>query len=197
MHILIDIILVVLAVDFSFGLFHWFEDSYGNPEFPVTGKWITRPNNLHHLNPNAFTTNTWLHSAAVLLIIGAGVVVAAWAIGMLSWQLLVFVAIGVNANEIHKWNHQPQKKRHTVVVWLQSAGMLQTAKHHGRHHSGTKDCHYCVITNVVNPPLETIHFWRGLEWLIAQAFGIHKRPEPSGQRQLELASPNNSAGANQ
>jgi hypothetical protein len=195
MHILFDILLVVLAVDFGSGLLHWLEDSYGHPKYPITGKWITQPNDLHHIDPAAFTTNSWSHSAAVLLIIGVMVVSTAWAIGILSWQLLLFVAIGANANEIHKWNHLPRKKRPMIVVWLQAARILQSPKHHARHHKGTKDSHYCVITNAINPILDSVKFWRGLEYLALKLFSIKKRPEPSWLARQKPAWITNGTGA--
>ncbi len=176
MQVFLDIILVILAVDFGSGLLHWLEDSYGQPHWPITGKWITAPNILHHHAPNAFTKNSWLHSAAVLLVIGAVITGVAWLVGMLTWQFLLFVAIGVNANEIHKWNHLPRKRRGKLVVALQDARLLQSAKHHGKHHVGSKDTHYCVVTNLLNPVFDTIQFWYGLEWVIERLLGVPKRP---------------------
>ena len=176
MQIFLDIILVILAVDFGSGLLHWLEDSYGQPHWPITGKWITAPNILHHQAPNAFTKNSWLRSAAVLLVIGAVIIGIAWLVGMLTWQFLLFVAIGINANEIHKWNHLPRKRRGKLVVALQDARLLQSAKHHGKHHAGSKDTHYCVVTNLLNPVLDAIQFWHGLEWFIVRLLGVSKRP---------------------
>ena len=176
MQVFLDIILVVLAVDFVSGLLHWLEDGYGRPHWPVTGKWITAPNILHHEAPGAFTKNSWLRSAAVLLVLGALVIAGAWQIGMLTWQVLLFVAIGVNANEIHKWNHLPRKRRGNLVTALQEARLLQTAKHHGKHHVGSKDTHYCVVTNLLNPVLDAVQFWHGLEWTIERLLGVSKRP---------------------
>ncbi len=179
MQVFLDIILVILAVDFGSGLLHWLEDSYGYPDWPITGEWVTAPNILHHQAPSAFTENSWLRSAAVLLVIGAVIVGVAWFVGMLTWQFLLFVAIGVNANEIHKWNHLPRKKRGRLVVALQDALLLQSAKHHGKHHVGSKDTHYCVVTNVLNPMLEAVRFWRRLERAIEFLFGVSKRPDAS------------------
>ncbi len=96
--------------------------------------------------------------------------------GMLTWQVLLFVAIGVNANEIHKWNHLPRKRRGKLVVALQDARLLQSAKHHGKHHVGSKDTHYCVVTNVLNPMLDGVRFWHWLEWAIERLLGVSKRP---------------------
>ncbi len=179
MLVLLDIILVILVVDFGSGLLHWLEDSYGHPHWPITGKWITAPNILHHQAPSAFTGNSWLHSAAVILVIGAVITGGAWLSGMLTWQILLFVAIGVNANEIHKWNHLPKSKRSKLVVALQKLRLLQTARHHGRHHAASKDTNYCVITNVVDPVLDAVHFWRRLERAIEILCGVSTRPDAS------------------
>ena len=35
MQVIVDIIIVVLVVDFVSGVLHWLEDSYGNPEWPL------------------------------------------------------------------------------------------------------------------------------------------------------------------
>ena len=172
-----NVLLLILAVDFFSGVLHWLEDSYGQPDWPITGKWITQPNMLHHKSPAAFTKNTWLESAGVLLILGGAVVGCAWLTGLLTWQLLLFVAIGVNANEIHKWTHVGRRHKSTLVTALQSAGILQTGKHHGGHHAGAEDSHYCVITNIVNPVLDRLRFWRGLEWVIKWTLGVTKRAE--------------------
>ena len=175
MQVFLDVILVVLAVDFGSGLLHWLEDSNGNPHWPVTGKWITAPNILHHDASGAFTENSWLRSAAVLLVIGAVVIAGAWLIGALTWQVLLLVAIGVNANEIHKWNHLPRKGRSKLVIALQEVRLLQTAKHHGKHHVGSKDTHYCVVTNLLNPVLDAVQFWHGLEWIVERSLVVSRR----------------------
>jgi ubiquitin-conjugating enzyme E2 variant len=154
-------------------LLHWLEDSYGQPHWPITGKWITAPNILHHQAPSAFTENSWLRSADVLLVIGAVIIGVAWLVGMLTWQFLLFVAIGVNANEIHKWNHLPRKKRGKLVVALQDARLLQSAKHHGKHHVGSKDTHYCVVTNVLNPVLDGVRAYEYHQYEVVE--GIEHR----------------------
>jgi hypothetical protein len=178
MQIALEIIIVILAADFLSGLFHWLEDSYGSPDWPIIGPLIIRPNMRHHEAPAEFTMNSWLKSAGILLVFGGAVLAVAWACGVLTWHVALFVLIAVNANEVHKWNHMPAKQRGRIVVALQKVALLQTPQHHGKHHSGRIDSHYCVITNLVNPMLEGLRFWRTLEWLIEYSFGIAKRRDP-------------------
>ncbi len=175
MEFILDTVLVVLVADFFSGALHWLEDSYGNPDWRIIGALITTPNILHHQRPAAFTKHSWLKSADVLIFLGAVIIVAAWASGMLTWQVLLLVAIGVNGNEIHKWNHLPKNKRSQFVVALQKLRLLQTSEHHAKHHALSKDTNYCVITNVMNPVLDAVQFWRRLEWTIQRLFGVSKR----------------------
>lgn len=177
MQVALEIIAVVLLLDFVSGVFHWLEDSYGKPEWPLLGKWVTIPNIIHHHEPTYFTRHSWFKSAEILLLFGIGILAVAWFLDVLTWQVLLFVAIGINANEIHKWNHLPHRKISKVVSFLQRSKILQTPSHHARHHKDSKDTNYCVITNIINPLLESVDFWRKLERFIFRYSGIEKRPD--------------------
>ena len=179
LDITLDIVLVVLLVDLASGFVHWLEDSYGRAEWPITGALITRPNILHHQSPTAFTHNSWLRSADVLIVMGGMIIAVAWALDLLTWQLLLFVAIGANANEFHKWAHIPAARRHPIVCVLQRYGVLQTPRHHAAHHMGNKDSAYCAVTNLVNPVVDALGLWRGLEKCVEWLFGVRKRPDVS------------------
>ncbi|MBC7779749.1 MAG: hypothetical protein H7125_06525 [Proteobacteria bacterium] len=58
--------------------------------------------------------------------------------------------------------------------------LLQTPREHARHHQGDKNTHYCTVTNLLNPVLEHLRFWRTLERVLAQGFGLNKRVDPTG-----------------
>ncbi len=177
--VLIHVIACVLAADFLSGLFHWLEDAYGREHWPITGKLITRPNILHHHDPAYFTRPSWFESAQVLLVIGLTVLLGAWALDLLSWEIILVVAIGVNANEIHKWTHQSRRKNGRLVSWLQDLGVLQSADHHAKHHRGEKSTHYCVVTNYLNPLLEWVGLWTSLERLILLVCRLRRRVDLS------------------
>ena len=54
------------------------------------------------------------------------------------------------------------------MTQLQRLYVLQTPRHHGRHHQGDKNTHYCVVTTFLNPLLEEVGFWRRLEKLVGR-----------------------------
>jgi ubiquitin-conjugating enzyme E2 variant len=170
-------LLCILAADFLSGLFHWIEDGYGRPHWPITGKHITRPNMLHHRDATAFTANSWMRSADVLLVLGALVLAGAAALGLLNWLLLLTVLLGINANEIHKWSHRPRSQNGVLISFLQDQGIIQSPRHHARHHGGNKDTHYCVITNYLNPILDRLRFWRVLERVVFLVLRVRRRPD--------------------
>ena len=185
-----NVFFVVLALDFASGVLHWLEDSYGNPDWPILGPWIIEPNILPHRCPTEFTKKNWVQSSGPLLALGGVTIVIASLFDVLTWQLLLFAAIGVNVNQIHKWNHLPTSKRNSMALLLQKMSLVQTPAHHARHHTGLKNTNYCVVTNLVNPILEALHFWRALEWTIERLLGVSKRRDPTviGQASRESAA---------
>jgi len=169
----------VLAADLASGAVHWAEDAYARPDTPIVGKLIANANIEHHVRPRAFVSRGWLESSWDLLLVGAVVLAGAAYLDLLSWPVWLFVACAVNANQIHKWSHQNAQENGRIVTFLQKIKLLQTQRHHAQHHRGMKDTHYCSITNVLNPVLDELGFWRGLERVIEKTTGMQRRPDPT------------------
>lgn len=172
-------LLTVLLADFVSGFFHWLEDAYGDPDMPLIGPLFIRPNILHHHKPRHFVKLTWLQSSWDLLCLGAIVLVVAWFLDLLTWQLLLFMALGVNGNQFHKWTHRTAKENGRIITFLQAAHILQTPHHHAEHHTNPKNSRYCVVTNLLNPFLDGVNFWSGVEWIVFKLFGVRRRPDTS------------------
>lgn len=201
--IVLQFLLAVIAADFVSGFMHWIEDSYFSEKTPLIGKWIIAPNMLHHRDPRAFVKNSWLRSADVPLIIAGLVLLGAWGLGLFHWTLVVFVLFAVNAAEFHKWAHRSRTENGRLIVFLQQAGLVQTPAHHAGHHRGGRDRRYCTITNYVNPVVDAIQLWRGLEWVILKFTGVAKRPEEDAEptqtvivSERELSGPSLNEAAN-
>ncbi len=172
---------VVALADFISGLVHWLEDAYGTETTPVVGTLMIRPNIIHHHYPRYFTKLNWWQSSWDLLLLGALIIgVAAWA-GVLTWHVWLFVAICVNANQIHKWSHQTRAENGRLVSFLQDIHLLLTPRQHALHHTDPKNTYYCPVTNLLNPVLEFIGFWPKLEAVIEALTGATHRKDASNR----------------
>jgi len=185
--LLVQVGATVLLADFVSGVVHWAEDAYAKPGVPLLGH-LAEDNLRHHWRPREFLRNTWLKSSWDLLLARAVVVAAAFALGWLSWHVLLFTVLVINANQIHKWAHMSSAEVPAAVRWLQKLHILQTPRHHGRHHAGSRTTHYCVITNFLNPLLEEVMFWSRVERTIERMTGLRRRSEAEELKLLGLAA---------
>jgi ubiquitin-conjugating enzyme E2 variant len=176
---LLKIVGTVLAADFVGGFVHWLEDAYIREDTPLIGKWVARPNIVHHHYPRYMARFNWWHTSRDLILVSAALVVLAWCLGVLAWEVWLFAILAANANEFHKWEHRTRKENGRVISFLQDIKLLQTAKHHARHHTDPKNSHYCTTTNILNPVLDKTRFWNGLEWMLARTVGLKRREDTS------------------
>jgi hypothetical protein len=179
LHIVLPAFLVLLLVDLAAGFTHWAEDAYIREDTPFIGKSVGVPNVIHHHLPRQMIHNSWLDSAWILMLICAALVLGAWALGCLTWHVWLFAALGTNANEVHKWAHRTRRENGPVIAFLQDIRLLQTPRHHAIHHTNPKNTYYCPVTNVLNPVLEKLRFWEGLEWLLTKTIGLNRRADTS------------------
>jgi plasmanylethanolamine desaturase len=173
---------VVLLADLVSGVVHWAEDAYARAETPVIGKLIANANIEHHAKPRAFLLRNWWQSSWDLVLVGMAVIATAYALGMLTWHVWLFAIVAANANQIHKWAHRNPKENGWLVTRLQKLRVLQTPRHHAKHHSGQKNSHYCAVTNFMNPMLERMRFWNALEWTLEKTVGLKRKPDPTVKR---------------
>lgn len=164
-NVVAQIILCTLAADLLTGVFHWWEDTYGRPDWPVIGQHVIRPNLVHHQDPVAmvrmtsFVCRNW-QAAAALTVIG----LVLFAGGRLTWQLALVCALAAVGNETHAWTHsRPQGAMARLLVEM---CLVTTPQQHARHHRPPYDAYFCTLTPWLNPILERLHFWRALEAVI-------------------------------
>lgn len=175
--ILSKVIVTWLVTDFISGLFHWLEDSYGHPHLPIVGRYVTKPDLLHHYRPRKFVANSWFSSSDLLLLICLLGLLIAFAMGRLSPMVFLSAVLGVNANQVHKWCHRTRRENGRFIIAMQRLHLVQSPRQHNKHHLGKKDTCYCVLTDFLNPILDTCRFWRALEFLIYGLFRIKKRDD--------------------
>lgn len=182
MSILLKLVVVLLLVDLVSGAVHWAEDTFWTAETPVLGPVLVAPNLLHHDQPAAFVKFSYWHSNAQLLKVAAALTGLAALLGLLTWPVVFFALIGGNANQIHKWAHMARRKVPAPVRLLQRIGLLQSVAHHNRHHGGERNTHYCTVTPLLNPLLDRLGLWRGLERLLATPANSPRRTDLWGSR---------------
>jgi ubiquitin-conjugating enzyme E2 variant len=112
----------------------------------------------------------------LLLFSCAAALVVAWLLGRLSPMVVLGALLGANANQVHKWSHRTPAENGPAVGLAQRLLLIQSPGHHHQHHSGRRNSHYCVLTNLLNPVLDRFRVWRGLEWVLRQG-GLGKRDD--------------------
>lgn len=163
-------VIPLLLADFLSGVFHWLEDRYGNPEWPVIGPLVVRPNLEHHTRPAALCEGGyWNRNNTTIIASLIGVALFWWCIPV----AIAFVILS-QANEVHSWAHQ---KSNRLIRGLQWIGLLQSCQHHRIHHQRPFDRYYCVMTNYLNGFLSVVKFWQAIEWVVWIIIGKKPRPD--------------------
>lgn len=175
--VVVQLFLGVLIADILSGVVHWFEDTYGDPDWPIIGKSIIEPNIVHHDDPLKFTkASFWKRNRGVIGVL----MVVAGIFALFGWLNLITITtliVGALAGETHRWSHLKQNEVPRLVRWLQEVKVLQTAQHHWCHHRRGFNTHYCTITNFVNPTLDGLRVFRVIEGTIEGLTGIRPRTD--------------------
>ena len=150
--------------DFLSGLFHWLEDRVFWVGMPFISASIVEPNRLHHNDPMAMTRETFISRngttwAAVTMVAALWFLLAGF-----SWIWLGAVLGGAVVTQVHYLAHKGHSDG--LISVLQQVGIIQSRSHHWQHHKEPQDRHYCILTNFLNPWLDWMGFWLGLERLL-------------------------------
>lgn len=163
-------LLAFFAAELVGGIFHWWEDRYGNPEWPIIGKYIVLPNIEHHQYPAKICQGTyWYRNGMTIIVCAIGAIPFYWC-----WPMLLFFLILSQMNEFHSWSH---KKSNRFIRFLQQYGLMQSPRHHSIHHEVPYNKYYCVMTNYLNPILTKIKFWEFLELVVFMLLFVEPRQE--------------------
>ena len=85
----LQVFLLWIAADFITGIIHWWEDTYGNPDWPIIGKYVVEPNLVHHKQPTKLLEGSYWNridtSFFAVVLLGA----VLWFLGLHSWQMIV------------------------------------------------------------------------------------------------------------
>lgn len=169
--VLLAIPLSLVLGDLVSGLVHWTADTYFSEETPVIGPSLVKPFRMHHLYPRDICTHNLVTTVGNVCIIAVPVLSfclyllwiwpgSLWlAFAILSLTLMS--ATTVATNQFHKWAHQERPS--SRVRWLQRMRLVLAPSHHEVHHTAPFNMHYCITNGWLNPLLNKLKFFRGLE----------------------------------
>lgn len=170
-----------LLADFLSGLFHWMEDRYGSPKWPIIGGAI-RDTIRHHRKPRGLLKKNALQRSWRVFALTMPSLAVFALMGWLNAFTLTLIIGASLANEIHVAAHCSPAENGWLVTALQRIGVIQSHAHHAAHHRGLKNVNYCTVTNWLNPVLERFRFWRRLEVVIKVYAKQRPRPDPVVRR---------------
>jgi len=161
MIIAFHLLLGWLIADFISGILHWLEDRVLWVGMPVISKSVVEPNRLHHIRPAAFLEQGFLTRNSTGWVVALQLSFLWIALIGFSFVWLGATLGGLVATEVHARAHR--KQGGTFIGVLQDIGIIQSTYHHGQHHRGDFDRRYCVLTGWLNPVIDWIGLWAGLE----------------------------------
>ncbi len=169
--LLISLPLVCVLIDFLSGFVHWFFDNQVRPGPTPLGR-IAVDFLDHHIRPARTVGVSFVVSAyrpaifVALPLVGMSLMLS----DFLFLQVFVFWvgSLSLYIPQTHKLAHR--KSPGSTIRWCQRRRLIIDPVSHGRHHSDNNES-FCVFTGWLNPPLDSLRFWRGLEWL----FSIFRR----------------------
>ena len=177
MSILIETILGFLLADIVTGGFHWFEDSYLEycSDIPILNT-IAQDNELHHYFPRSMIAYSDIDNITVSLPITLGILGLFYLFNkkfFYTYKVFIvsFAFFCIISNIIHKFSHMRDCEKSSFLLFLQSLGILSSHNHHKIHHQ-TIDQKYCVISEYNNYILDSIGFWRFIEYVIFGLTGV-------------------------
>ncbi|NQY12958.1 MAG: hypothetical protein HRT81_03745 [Henriciella sp.] len=177
---LLTLLIALYLADFGSGLAHWFVDRYGHPKWPVIGPHFIALTQRHHDYPlEVFTLSLLRRNGGIWAMVASAALII-WALGWLNPVTGMALCIGAFANIIHGWAHKSRKANGPFITAIQWLGLLQSRRHHARHHLNGKNSHFCIITDHMNPVLEAVSFFaileRGLALFGLQPYWWQARP---------------------
>jgi ubiquitin-conjugating enzyme E2 variant len=178
-----------IVSDFLSGFVHWAGDTVGDESTPIFGANFVRPFRYHHVDPEDITRHDFVETNGNNCIVAAPVLMLVLFLlphqtGVLFYTCVVIACTALFVfctNQFHKWAHM--KKPALWIRVLQRAGLILSPEHHVIHHTAPRDKYYCITVGWMNPVLEKIRFFRGLERLISRVSPGALRPHPDDRPQ--------------
>ena len=175
-----------VLTDFICGFIHWAGDTWGRTDMRLIGRMFVRSFREHHVDPRAITRHGTVQLLGEQSIVAAPLLPVllffetedALGVTALVCAYTTFVA-SMCANVFHKWAHMTRPP--LIARMMQRAGLIISYRQHAKHHRPPYIENYCIAIGWLNPVLESVRFWRGLEWLVYKFTGAVPREDDLGR----------------
>lgn len=166
-----------LMADLTTGVYHWVIDNYGDASTPFFGSQI-QDFQGHHKWPSSITRNEVANN---LHDLARAVTFTVLPINLFCNDptMLGFMVIWSGcimfSQLFHAWAHRMTSKLPRLVVALQNAGVLVSAKQHAEHHRPPYNSNYCIVSGAWNQFLDNHKVWEALEMVVFRVSGVKPR----------------------
>lgn len=151
------IALGLLLADLVTACVHWSVDNYASRDWPLIGPHYVAYAHDHHDNPLEILELSFIRCHWFILTFSTVMAVFLFAIDGLNTLTVSALIFGACTNLIHGWSHRSREANGPVITFFHRFGILQSPKHHDRHHS-EESSNYALLTDFINPVLE----WSGV-----------------------------------
>lgn len=165
-----------MAADVASGMLHHFADQYASPD--SDSKFIrtfAEQSHRHHYFPTKLGNYGPAYWAYPLSLVAWAPLVAGAALG--APAAVTSAAIGLVAGtthygNFHNWSHMPDRDVPAIGKALQKSKLAIGKIEHGRHHRLPWNTDYCIVSGLMNKPLDAIEFWPKYEKAVHKLTGI-------------------------
>ena len=181
---ILEIIIGFFIADFLTGIGHWGEDTYlnYNIKIPLLDV-ISKENEMHHYFPRSILKHSYYDNIKTTLIIVIIILICIFFINkklLFDYKYLVITIFIFTSfsSIIHRICHMRKCEKHKFILFLQKYNIISSDEHHRQHHVKS-NINYCINTPYLNMILDSIYFWRILEFIIYIIFGL--KPNRKGK----------------
>jgi hypothetical protein len=164
-----------LAADVASGMMHHWADQYANPESgnPMVKK-FAKQSQRHHFFPGKlgnYGPAYWAHPLSLVAWAPVAACAALGAPAPVTSAAIGLVAGTTHYGNFHNWSHMRTSKIPAVGKALQKVGLAIGKREHGQHHGMPWNSDYCIVSGIMNKPLDAIEFWPKYEKLVHRVTG--------------------------
>lgn len=164
-----------LAADVASGMMHHWADQYADPNSKNAAvRKFAKQSQRHHFFPGKLGNYGPAYWAHPLSLVAWAPLVAGTALGApapLMSGVIGLVAGTTHYGNFHNWSHMRDSQVPAIGKFLQKAHLAIDKKTHGQHHGLPWNSDYCIVSGLMNKPLNAIEFWPRYERAVYKITG--------------------------